>query len=230
MSQIVSTCVSVGTCLVGELDEHALCVTELAGLDPSATAKRRTDFTLGRLAARRALGGLGVHPQSIPIGAQRQPVWPIGVVGSISHSAGVGVAVAARSEDLLGIGVDVESRDRVLSTRVARRVLTQAEQWALDESAEVPWPLILFCAKEAAFKAVSQAYGLRFGPQDVAFEQMSRGALIGNLSCEKERPRRRVYSRYALTDHFVITCTELAHESFEGNEVHAAYRHTGAVD
>jgi 4'-phosphopantetheinyl transferase EntD len=215
LSQIVSTCVSVGTSLIGELDEHASCVTELAGLDPSATAKRRDDFTLGRLAARRALGGLGVHPPSIPIGAQRQPVWPIGVVGSISHSAGVGVAVAARSEDLRGIGVDVEARDRVLSTQVARRILTQAEQWALDEPADVPWPLILFCAKEATYKAIFQAHGLRFGPQDGTFAQMSRGALIGSLSYDNEIPCRSVCARYELTDHFVITCVELAHDPSE---------------
>ena len=51
-----------------------------------AVPKRRREFTAGRTAARRACARLGVWAGALPVAADRTPVWPEGVVGSISHS------------------------------------------------------------------------------------------------------------------------------------------------
>jgi 4'-phosphopantetheinyl transferase EntD len=212
LSGLVSAAASVGSCTCREPGEHRERVAELAELDAAAGARRRDDFIRGRVAARRALGELGVRQQPIPIGAWHQPLWPEGVVGSISHAAGAGVAVAARVTDLRGIGVDVEARDRRLSLRAASRVLTRAERWALDEPQQLPWPLVLFCVKEAAFKAVFQAYGRRLVPGDLAFERPSTAGPNGNLECEMGIPLRPIRARYALIRRFLVTCVEVARE------------------
>ena len=72
-----------------------------------AVDKRRAEFTRGRACAREALSELGVPPQPIPVGTHRQPVWPLGVVGSITHCKGLVVAVAAMMSELPAIVVAV---------------------------------------------------------------------------------------------------------------------------
>lgn len=62
-----------------------------------AAPKRLGEFLAGRLAAREALRPFGLAGCSVAIGAAREPLWPEGVEGSISHSrlAGEGVALCA---------------------------------------------------------------------------------------------------------------------------------------
>lgn len=246
LSRVISCHVSAGMCAIGELCDRIPFIAELTELDSCASAKRQHDFILGRLAARRALRGLGLCPPSIPIGAWRQPVWPSGIVGSISHSSGVGLAVAACTSDFHGIGIDIEARDRMLSPGVARRVLTKAERWALDEPNAQQWPLILFCAKEAAYKAIFQTCSARLEFQDIAFRRAGGGILIGTVDCANGSPQRDgsaeilpcgeeeyfatlIWARFMLTSHFVIACVEIGHESAGGNEVHTDRRHTVAA-
>jgi len=212
LSKLVSTEVGLGSCTSREPSRAGEQIAELAELDASAGAQRRDDFIRGRIAARNALRDLGVEALSIPIGTWRQPAWPPGVIGSISHSAGAGIAVAARATKMCGIGVDVEARDRRLSLGATRRLLCQAERWALEGGAALPWPLVLLCAKEAAYKAVFQAYGRRLLPYDLAFERPATTTST-SLDCEIERPRRRLRAHYALSGRFLVACVELARES-----------------
>jgi 4'-phosphopantetheinyl transferase EntD len=76
-----------------------------------AVAKRRQEFATGRRCAREALAKLGV-PGSLgtPIlsGPNREPVWPPGIVGSITHCEGYRAAAVAREQDLVSVGIDAE--------------------------------------------------------------------------------------------------------------------------
>jgi 4'-phosphopantetheinyl transferase EntD len=211
LSRLVSPEVGLGSCTSREPRSCGAQLAELAELDASVGTRRRDDFVRGRLAARDALRGIGIEARSIPIGAWRQPVWPSGVVGSISHSAGAGIAVAARTTEMRGIGVDVEARDRRLSLEAARRLLCRTERWALEGGATLPWPLVLFCAKEAACKAVFQAYGRRLLPHDLSFGPPA-AETSASLDCEIERPHRRLRARYALSGRFLVACVELSRE------------------
>jgi 4'-phosphopantetheinyl transferase EntD len=212
LSKLVSAEVGLGSCTSREPSRGGEQIAELAELHASAGTRRRDDFIRGRIAARGALRGLGIDARSIPIGPWRQPVWPPGVIGSISHSAGAGIAVAARAVDMRGIGVDVEARDRRLSLGATRRLLCRTERWALEGGTTMPWPLVLFCAKEAAYKAVFQAYGRRLVPSDLAFERPATEK-SASLDCEIERPRRRLRARYALSGRFLVACVEFVRES-----------------
>ena len=83
-----------------------------------------------------------------------EPLWPAGVVGAISHSGGLAVAVVGWASEYAGIGVDVEQRLPGLSLRAARLVCRAAEY---DWAAADPGPMrrtLLFSAKEAIFKAL----------------------------------------------------------------------------
>jgi 4'-phosphopantetheinyl transferase EntD len=121
-----------------------------------AVAERRREFGTVRYCARTALRQLGVPPVPILPGADRAPRWPAGVVGSMTHCAGYRAAVVARSRQLHGVGIDAEPhvalpadmRDLVLRDEERARLLTLA-----GAEPGRHWDRIVFCAKEAVYKA-----------------------------------------------------------------------------
>ncbi len=139
----------------GDDDECLLPPEESRWLAPMAPVRRR-EFTLGRNTARRALARLG-FPR-VAIGRQgddRDPEWPAGIVGSISHTHGVAVAACARAGDVLAIGLDVE-RAGPLGDDIVRDICRDEELDALrglEPPGPSDWPKLLFAVKEAGYKA-----------------------------------------------------------------------------
>ncbi|MFG2847116.1 4'-phosphopantetheinyl transferase [Kitasatospora sp. NPDC048296] len=139
----------------GEIDDGPLFAVEASAVR-EACAARRAEFATGRALARRAMGDLGHPPAPVPVGRGREPVWPVGLAGSISHSAGWFVAAVAERRGCWALGIDVESCARLSADALAalRRFVLSAEErrsigtdrWAALE---------IFSAKEAAFKALS---------------------------------------------------------------------------
>jgi 4'-phosphopantetheinyl transferase EntD len=119
-------------------------------------AKRRREFATGRHCARLALAELGVAPAAVLRGETREPLWPAGIVGSITHCAGYRAAVVARARDVLTTGVDAEP-DQGLPAGVLELVALPGERERLhDLSAAAPgtcWDRLLFSAKESVYKA-----------------------------------------------------------------------------
>jgi 4'-phosphopantetheinyl transferase EntD len=121
-----------------------------------AGAERRREFGTVRWCARKALRQLGVPAVPILPNGDRAPRWPVGVVGSMTHCAGYRAAVVARSGELRGVGIDAEPHaalptdmlDLVLRDEERERLLTLA---GADPGRH--WDRIVFCAKEAVYKA-----------------------------------------------------------------------------
>lgn len=140
-----------------------------------ATAKRRQEFTAGRQCARSALAALGVPEAPIPRGYRGAPQWPDGIVGSITHCAGYCAAAVARTADLVTIGLDAEP-DAALPGGVLEMVSRPAERTRLrDLAAAWPgtsWDRLLFCAKEAVYKAWFPLTGrwLGFADADITID------------------------------------------------------------
>ena len=73
-----------------------------------AVEGRRAEFATVRFCARRALGGLGLdRPVMVP-GPHREPSWPDGVVGAMTHCEGYRAAAVAWARDADAIGIDAE--------------------------------------------------------------------------------------------------------------------------
>lgn len=121
-----------------------------------AVDKRRREFTTARACARTALASLGVAPAPILPGERGAPQWPSGIVGSITHCAGYRAAAVARARDVRTIGLDAEPEE-VLPDGVLAVVSLPGERERLrDLAAAAPgtcWDRLLFCAKEATYKA-----------------------------------------------------------------------------
>jgi 4'-phosphopantetheinyl transferase EntD len=121
-----------------------------------AVEKRRREFATARACARIALARFGVPPGPILPGERGAPGWPPGIVGSITHCAGYRAAAVAAASDVATIGVDAEP-DGVLPEGVLKAVSLPDERARLDDLASAApgtnWDRLLFCAKEATYKA-----------------------------------------------------------------------------
>ena len=118
-----------------------------------SVAKRRNEFITVRHCAREALGKLDVGPVPILKGDKGEPCWPDGIVGSLTHCEGFRGAVVARSTQMRSVGIDAEPHG-VLPKGVLGAVALPEEQSAIGTlEGDLHWDRILFCAKEATYKA-----------------------------------------------------------------------------
>jgi 4'-phosphopantetheinyl transferase EntD len=118
-----------------------------------SVAKRRNEFITVRYCARQALGELGVPPVPILKGDKGQPCWPDGVVGSLTHCDGYRGAAVGRQGEVRSVGIDAEPHG-VLPKGVLDAISLPEERAELRAlPAGLHWDRILFCAKEATYKA-----------------------------------------------------------------------------
>jgi enterobactin synthetase component D len=135
---------------------------ELASLSGGAVLKRRRAFAVGRVAARDALERLLLHPP-LPVlpGLDREPCWPEGVVGSISHSGGWGLAAVDRVNRTMALGLDLEYLPELSGMEIASFVADIDElQWIGADPRRL---LALFSAKESVYKALYPSCRAYFG-------------------------------------------------------------------
>ncbi|MVO88311.1 4'-phosphopantetheinyl transferase superfamily protein [Streptomyces sp. p1417] len=144
---------------VVETDEdpaEAVLFPEEAAYVAKAVPKRKNEFATARHCARTALGRIGLPPAPILRGDNGEPVWPAGVVGSMTHCLGYRAAVVARSGEVLSLGVDAEPAEVLKDAGVLELVSDEVERAMLSRLAaadtSVPWDRLLFSAKETVYK------------------------------------------------------------------------------
>ena len=122
----------------------------------NAVLSRRSEFFAGRACARKAMRDLGFRPAAIGVRPDRSPIWPPGMIGSISHCKTVCLAAVARQTDeMLSIGLDIEP-DGPLPEDLWNTICTADERKLLSELPEnrrARRALRIFMAKESAYKA-----------------------------------------------------------------------------
>jgi 4'-phosphopantetheinyl transferase EntD len=133
--------------------------------------RRRQEFAAGRASAHRALRRLGAADAPIRVAERREPVWPQGVVGSITHCEGFCAAVVGHATIIAGLGIDAEPA-RALDLETRDLVLTAAEQEGLSQLPLPPgvWATVGFVAKEALFKAIYPRWGREIAFEDVLLD------------------------------------------------------------
>lgn len=122
-----------------------------------AVVKRKAEFLAGRYAARRALKELGVTHAHVGVGLHRVPLWPDGVVGSITHTNVQAVCAVAHGAEYQGLGIDLENwMAENTAENVKTHVVGPSEERIL---AALPLGFarsitLAFSAKESVFKAL----------------------------------------------------------------------------
>lgn len=138
----------------------------------------------GRVAARRALKASGfTGVAELPTTESGAPQWPLGWLGSISHSKGFCVAVVAREAEYRCLGVDLEHLGR-MRPNTASRIATPAELAGISDSDHMTHATALFSLKEAFYKAQYPRYHVspRFCDLELAWTHSTADVTINATS------------------------------------------------
>jgi 4'-phosphopantetheinyl transferase EntD len=183
-----------------------------------SVVKRRNEFVTVRHCARMALSDLGVAPAPILKGEKGEPCWPDGVVGSLTHCDGYRGAVVGRVDTVRSVGIDAEPHG-VLPDGVLDAVSLGVERTELAAlPAGLHWDRILFCAKEATYKAWFPLTRRWLGFEDahIAFGIDSDGAtgefvseILIDPSALSGPPLTTMRGRWTVRDGLVLTAIVL---------------------
>lgn len=192
--------VAVALCSISAADPGDLWPEERAAV-AGAVPPRRAEFAAGRQAARTALAALGHAPVALPMGPDRAPVWPEGIAGSISHAAGIAVAVVRKGAPL---GIDIED-DAPLPEDLWPTLTSDEERAAFPVGDIGRQVRHVFAAKEALFKAQAQGARAMFGFDAVRVTLAETGfdaQIVGNAGAF--RIGETVRGRLALVEGLVL--------------------------
>lgn len=160
--------------------------------------------------ALRRVGGAGA-PERSPDGA---PVWPRGIVGSVSHARRVAIAAVARTSVCAALGVDVEPvMSAARAARVHGEIATERERagWASPERLTV-----LFSSKESVYKCLHPVTRVWFDFHDAEIVQADEDEGRVTLALLRDvggvRRGTELVARFAWAEGHVVTAVTLAEE------------------
>jgi enterobactin synthetase component D len=122
-----------------------------------ATQKRQREFLAGRWCSEQALQCLGAGSTHVAMAEDRAPIWPDGVVGSITHTDDFAAAAVAWAADIAGLGIDSE---RIIDPAAARDIadICMVDEAALFKPAHgrsfCEFCTFVFSAKESVYKCL----------------------------------------------------------------------------
>ncbi len=150
----------------------------------NAVVRRQAEHLAGRRAAVAALRAAGAKPCVPGIGAHREPCWPAGFTGSITHTGQQAWATVIATPG--SIGIDVETlMDAPTADELASGIIDARERARL-ERAPLPFACALtlaFSAKESLFKALFPRVRDRFGFDCAHVVALSENRLTLRLVC-----------------------------------------------
>lgn len=116
--------------------------------------RKRSEFVLGRAAARYALRELGEFAPVLR-GGQGEPLWPEGIMGSITHCWPWAVALVAKSRRSFAVGIDLENLEKAAWVDISRLICTAKElDWVGHSSGFYKRLAMIFSAKETVYKGL----------------------------------------------------------------------------
>jgi 4'-phosphopantetheinyl transferase EntD len=169
-------------------DPRLLLPEEAAGLG-RAVPKRVREFAAGRLCARRALAEFGIVDFPIRVAADRQPIWPASMVGSITHTAGFCAAAAAERRLTDALGLDCEVVGDVKADLWPRICAPAELEWvaSLPAAERAAAVTLIFAAKEAFYKCQYPLVSERLHFHDVRIESREWGGAEGGFRIHAAR-------------------------------------------
>jgi 4'-phosphopantetheinyl transferase EntD len=180
-------------------------------LSARTVSKRREEFAAGRTCARNALDLLGVPQMPILRGKQNEPLWPKGVVGSITHCKGY-CAAAVTFLNLCGaIGIDAEPNESLPSDVLGLIARQREQEWILNaNNDEICWDRLLFCIKESIYKVwyPLERRWLDFDQAEVEI-QAETSTFKAALLCPTSICPHVIEGRFCASDSLLLACASV---------------------
>jgi 4'-phosphopantetheinyl transferase EntD len=183
------------------------------GLIERAIPRRRAEFGAVRHCARQALSCLGHYDVAVLSDENGAPLWPEGIVGSMTHATGYCAAAVTSSLDFCSVGIDAEEH-RALSEDVLDLVSSHEERLLLRTSRafdeRICWDAVLFSSKEAVYKTWYPLMHRWLGFDDVLVEidaKTSRfiARILHDPLLVRGRAQRELEGRYVVDAEIIIT-------------------------
>ena len=176
---------------------------------------RQNEFIAGRLAAASALEKTsGQKNLLVKRNEDRSPQWPQGYVGSLSHNKTLAIAAVAKNQDLLSVGIDIETIGRV-KNHLNRMIHTDRDLKEHAYHNEKELLALIFSVKESLYKALYPLVKRFFGFDDAALTAIDEHhktfeiELLKPLS--KHIKAQSFQGKYALSNDNLCTYIEIPH-------------------
>lgn len=184
----------------------------------TSVLKRRSEYFSGRYCAINSLRRFNIEASFIRTGINREPLWPEGLIGSISHCSNRAVAVVEHAARFLGVGIDIEDKiSSKIINNVQKQVLSEEEAKIIfynTEQKEILFTMA-FSLKEAFFKAAYPSVGRYFDFNAVSIVNVNhiekKVLLKLNQALNDFLPKGMVVEGVyrLLSDEQVVTCVTL---------------------
>ncbi len=167
---------------------------------------RKAEFGDARWCAHQALRDLG-YPGNQPIlrGERGMPLWPENVTGSLTHTEGFRAAVVAPRSQVRSMGLDAEPAEPLPEGVVGSiaRVGEFAQLDRLRANGVTCADRLLFCAKEATYKAWFPMTQRWLGFEQAEIDLREDGTFISYLLV-RPTPVPFIDGRWMLRDGYVV--------------------------
>jgi len=223
MSELISLPSLKSSIDIKKLDEYSLDFLKLELKDFSVINKistfheaRQKEFLLGRYSSKINFNhNFHYELRDLNIGEHREPVWPNGFIGSLSHSRTYVVSALAKNDSIEYLGIDIEYIGRV-GTGVAQKILIDKDVTNADGLTTDQVLTLIFSAKEAFYKALFPKYGRFFGFESAYISNISFSNKSFNLSLSVDLDEyftmerfNNIEGKFIIYDSHIITLIEI---------------------
>tara|TARA_R110001599_G_scaffold99080_1_gene254165 strand:- start:8174 stop:8863 length:690 start_codon:yes stop_codon:yes gene_type:complete len=163
-------------------------------LSRGASAKRRNEFYSGRWCATQCLIQKNKSNFPIQIGEDRAPIWPMGIIGSISHSDRLAAALIDENTHCVAIGLDIQPLSpETLAEDLKGTILHPLEISRFENEFDAQIFDLIFSAKETLFKALYPSCSVFFDHQEAEIFKIDRSQ--NTLKIRLLRPLEKVWHK-----------------------------------
>ncbi len=179
-----------------------------------AVDKRKREFRAGRNAAHSLFRQVGADCPALLKGVQREPAWPAGWTGSISHTTGICMVALASTDRYASLGLDVEQASP-LNPELVDLICRKEEQVRLRDlrqeiGAHPALEKLVFSAKESVHKTYFplNQHTLDFldARIDLDWGRQAFTAHILNPEPNPRQPIRQLQGRFHFHQDWIVTC------------------------
>jgi 4'-phosphopantetheinyl transferase EntD len=174
--------------------------------------RRLLEYAAGRACAHEALAHLGVKSDGVAMGPRREPLWPSGTVGSISHCGGLALAAVAPRSLLNAVGIDIEPA-LPLDSELLRHVCRPTELARLQPGPDAAIRAkLIFSAKESVYKCLWPAVRqfLEFTDVEIVPDDSPETFRMIGWGPLRDRSWAQLTGRYAITAGHIVTAAYIA--------------------
>lgn len=187
------------------------------GCIEAAVEKRQREFATARVLARHLLAEYGIHRYPLLNDNDRVPIWPEGIVGSISHcDQCCMVALMNKNEKTINIGIDVEP-DNAIDADLWPSFATDCELRWIESFANISsgrLAHLLFSAKEATYKCIFPVTRKFIEFHDIEIEFDLNAGLFYPVILDSDLTsalkHNRLDGRFRRADSFIFTYSSMS--------------------